>query len=305
MYSLFVLPCFMIFFFAYGLNAKKEGKRVYRVGPVFLVFCFSLIVSAFLFSIVNQAFSMQWAKSSGDFFKKQFIFALGPLIGFTISTIIRGDWKQVEQQQEKKIKKNPPEVKPKKNLQPSAIALLSGTSSSLGYLPHLVFLLVIFFLKGPCNLWLLISTYLTSFLLGEWIFWVSVGIDPPLTRNLRKAICSDPFYLVTILSEFSFHGLFLYTAIQAGWNPLHYYLIFLGCRVIGGPIQSYLSHFFLSKGAGYTLAVGLQVICFMFVKYSPLTLLPMIILFGLLCNAITIGRSQRAAEYFEQAKRGA
>lgn len=105
MYSFFILPCFMIFFIIYGLNAKKEGKRVYRVIPVFFVFCFSVIVSAFLFSIVNQAFNMEWVKSPGDFFREQLMFALGPLIGFSAGTILRGDWRKEKKKQEEEIEK--------------------------------------------------------------------------------------------------------------------------------------------------------------------------------------------------------
>jgi len=303
MYSFFILPCFMIFFIMYGLNAKKKGKRVYRVGPVFLVFCFSVIVSAFFFSIVNQAFDMEWVRSPKDFLKNQIVFALGPFIGFALSTIIRGDWKKEEAKKEAEIGKQVSQKQPAKAPMPaSRVALLSGISSSLGYLPHLGFLLAIFLLKGPHNLWFLVPTYLAAVLLGEWIFWSTVGIEPPLSKNLKKAICSDPFYLVTIISELSFHGIFLHLAIQSGWNPLHYYLILLSCKVVGGPIQSYLSYFFLSKLGGYLLAAGLQILCFMFAKQSPSTLLPMTILFGLLCNAITVSRSQRASEHFEQCK---
>jgi hypothetical protein len=293
----------MMFFIVYGLNAKKNGKRVYRVGPVFLVFCFSVIVSAFFFSIVNQVFDMEWVQSPKDFLKNQIVFALGPFIGFALSTIVRGDWKKEEAKKEEEAGKQAPQKQSAKIPMPaSSIALLSGISSSLGYLLHLGFLLVIFLLKGPSNLLFLVPTYLASVLLGEWIFWSTVGIEPPLSKNLKKAICSDPFYLVTIISEFSFHGLLLHMVLQADWNPLHYYLILLGCRVVGGPVQSYLSYFFLPKLGGYLLAVGLQVLCFKVAKQSPSTLLPMIILFGLLGNAITVSRSQRASEYFEQKK---
>jgi len=300
MYAFFILPCFTIFFIIYGLNCNKEGKKVYRAGSIFLVFCFSAIVSAFLFSIVNQVFNMEWVKSPEEFFKKQLIFLFPPLIGFTISTIIRGDWKtkdapliskQISQKQSKKL-----------SMTPSRIALLSGTSSSLGYLPHLGFLLAIFFLKGPHNLWFLVSTYAASVLLGEWIFWSSVGIKPFFSENFKKAAFSDPFYLLTFVSELSFHGLLLHIVLQTDWNPLHYYLIFLGCKVISGPIQSYLSYFFFSKNAAYAFAAGLQILCFIIAREHLSSLLPITIIYGLLCNAITVARSQRATEHFETTK---
>ena len=172
---------------------------------------------------------MKWVQSPKDFLKNQLVFSLGPLIGFTLSTIIRGDWKKEEAKKKAEIGKQVNQKQPTKTpMTASGVALLSGISSSLGYLPHLGFLLAIFLLKGPSNLLFLVLSYLASVILGEWIFWSTVGIEPPLSKNLKTALFANPFYLVTIISEFSFHGLLLHTALQADWNPLHYYLILLG-----------------------------------------------------------------------------
>lgn len=94
MYALFILPCFYFFFISYGLYCKRKGIRVYRVGPVLAVFSIAAIVSAFLFSLVNQTFDMKWVKSPEDFLKSQCFYLLPPLAGFILATIRRGDWKK-------------------------------------------------------------------------------------------------------------------------------------------------------------------------------------------------------------------
>ncbi|MCB1116897.1 MAG: hypothetical protein KDK71_10560, partial [Chlamydiia bacterium] len=299
MYSLFILPCFAIFFIIYGLCSAKKGKKIYRVGPVFLVFCFSVVVSAFVFSVVNQSLNMGWVKDPKDFFKNQLMFAIAPLVGFALSTIVRGDWKSEEAKQKTKAQNKTTQEQPKKDpMPPSRIALLSGISSSLGYIPHFGFLLAILLLNGSYNLYFLVPTYIASVLLGEWIFWSSVGLESPLKKSLKKAICSDSFYLISIVSEFSFHGLFLYTALKAGWNPLHFYLILLSCKIISGPVQSYLSYFLLSGLRGLKLAAGLQLPCYIIADLLPQSILPITLFSGLLCNATAVARSKRAIEHF-------
>ena len=93
MYTLFILPCLYFFFISYALYCKQKGIRIYRLGPVLAVFSSATIVSAFLFSVVNQMFEMNWVNSLEDFLKHQLLYLLPPLGGFIIATIYRGDWK--------------------------------------------------------------------------------------------------------------------------------------------------------------------------------------------------------------------
>lgn len=188
------------------------------------------------------------------------------------------------------------------NLSTSRIAMLSGMCSSAGLAPHLLFMLVLFTLGHPAPLVFLFPTYLASIFFGEYLFFTKTGLGTTFVGWLKCVLhLRDPGYLLwAYVSEISFDGIFLYLALKFQWDPLHFFLLFLGCKCIAAPIQTYVSSFFLSKNISFTLAVGSPVLLLIFGDKSPELFLYALILKGVLCNGIAVARSQYASEITSQ-----
>ncbi len=178
-------------------------------------------------------------------------------------------------------------------------AFLSGMFSSLGLAPHLGFLLFLFFAKMQAPLEFLIPTYFASILLGEYLFCKKVTQNMPFLDWLKHALNPRPpagYFLWAYISEILFDGIFLFLAIRFNWNPLNFFLVLLGCKFLSAPIQVFLSRLYLSKNAGFALAVFTQVICLFIGDKGPELFLCALILKGMLCNAIAVARFQYASE---------
>ncbi len=178
-------------------------------------------------------------------------------------------------------------------------ALSSGIFSSLGLVPHLGFLLLLFFGKMQAPLGFLITTYLASILLGEFLCYKKVTQNMPFLDWLKRAFNPRPpggYFLLAYVSEILFDAIFLILAIRFNWNPLHFFLILLGCKFLSAPIQVFLSRLYLSENAGYALAVFTQVLCLVIGDKNPELFLYGLILKGVLCNGIAVARSQYASE---------
>lgn len=181
------------------------------------------------------------------------------------------------------------------------IPLLSGMFSSLGLAPHLIFLLFLFLGMTETPLGFLIITYLASIFLGEYLFYKRAVQNVSFFDWLKRALHPHHpgYFLWAYLSEILFDGIFLFLAIKFNWNPLNFFLLLLGCKFLAAPVQVYLLHFYLSKNAGFLLAVPTQILCLLIGENSELFLYALI-LKGLLCNGIAVARSQYVAEIGSQ-----
>ena len=177
-------------------------------------------------------------------------------------------------------------------------AFLSGILSSLGLLPHLGFLLFLFFAKIPTPLEFLIITYLASILSGEYLFFKRVAQNLRFIDWLKCALHSRTpgYFLWAYVSEILFDIIFLILAMRFNWNPLNFFLVLLGCKFFSAPIQVFLSRHYLSKNAGYALAVFTQILCLFIGDKSPELFIYGLILKGVLCNGIAVARFQYASE---------
>jgi hypothetical protein len=104
------------------------------------------------------------------------------------------------------------------------------------------------------------------------------------------------YFLLAYVSEFLFDAIFLILAIRFNWNPLNFFLILLGCKFLSAPIQVFFSRHYLSKNAGFALAVCTQILCLFIADKSPELFLYGLILKGVLCNGIAVARFQYASE---------
>ncbi len=177
-------------------------------------------------------------------------------------------------------------------------AFLSGVFSSLGLVPHLGFLLFLFFSKMPTPLGFLITTYLASIFFGEYLFYKRVAQNIPFLDWLKCALHprTPGYFLWAYVSEILFDVIFLVLAMRFDWNPLNFFLILLGCKFLSAPIQVFLSRHYLSKNAGFALAVFTQIVCLFIVEKSSELFLYGLILKGVLCNGIAVARFQYASE---------
>jgi len=176
-------------------------------------------------------------------------------------------------------------------------SFLSGAASSIGLFPHLLFLAFIFFTHSPAPLIFLVPTYLGTLVLSEYIFWgilksrTSTKFTPKQLFGLRE----KNYFWAAYFSELLFDTILLVTALKAGWTPLNFYMIYLGCRFLSAPFQVLLYNYYLSRNASYTLAVALQLFI-LFSTQQPDLILHVLIMKGLLCNVISIARAQFADE---------
>ncbi len=176
--------------------------------------------------------------------------------------------------------------------------VISGLYASFGLFPHLIFLLVIFFFKMPAPLSFLIIMHIAAMLLGDYLLYNRLEINISFISWMKKAFSPREFYLWAYVAEVLFDGIFLLFAVKFCWNPLHYFMILLGCRFFAAPIQVYLSYVLLSKIQAFALAFGTSILLTLFLE-NPDTFLYCIILKGLLSNGIAVSRSQYDDEYFE------
>ncbi len=186
--------------------------------------------------------------------------------------------------------------------QPKFVGVLSGLFSSLGLAPHLTFLLLLFFGKMQAPLGFLVTTYLASIFLGEYLFCKGVIKNIPFLDWLKRALNPKPpgYFSWAYVSEILFDGVFLFLAIGFDWNPLNFFLLLLGCKFLSAPLQVYLSHLYLSKNTAFALAVFTQVICLFIGDKNPELFLYAIILKGVLCNGIAVARFQYTSEMGSQ-----
>lgn len=184
----------------------------------------------------------------------------------------------------------------------SNVAALSGLFSSLGLMPHLIFLLILFIGKMPAPLVFLIATYLASIVLGEYFFCKRVFPNMPFFDWLKCTLHprTPGYFLWAYVSEILFDVIFLVLAIRFDWNPLHFFLVLLGCKFLSAPIQVFLSRICLSKNAAFALAVPTQIICLLIGDKNPELFIYAVILKGILCNGIAVARFQYASEIESQ-----
>lgn len=174
---------------------------------------------------------------------------------------------------------------------------MSGAASSIGLFPHLLFLVFIFFTRGPAPLIFLVPTYLGTLALSEYIFWgilrsrTATKFTPKQLFDLKE----KNYYWAAYFSELLFDAILLVTALKAGWTPLNFYMIYLGCRFLSAPFQVLLYNYYLTRNASYTLGVALQLFI-LFTTQQPDLILYVLIMKGLLCNVISIARAQFADE---------
>jgi hypothetical protein len=182
-------------------------------------------------------------------------------------------------------------------------AISSGLYSSLGLLPHLVFLIVLFFGKMLAPLGFLIITYIATTLLGEYLFCKRIDQNTSFLDWLKRALHPKGYYLFAYIAEFLIDGLFLFMAIKFNWLPLNFFLILLGCKFLSAPVQVYLSYIYLSKNAGFTLAVCSQALFLFVIINAPEMFLYALILKGALSNGIAVARSQYAEEVLSKTEK--
>lgn len=184
----------------------------------------------------------------------------------------------------------------------SRIAILSGMYTSIGLAPHLVFLLVLFLGGMPTPLGFLIPTYLASIIFGEYLFYKRMIQNTPFVEWLKCALHpkTPGYFLWAYVAEILFDVIFLSLAIKFQWNPLHFFLLLLGCKFLSAPIQTYFSNLFLSKNASFVLAVPTQILLLFTCDQNPALFLYALVLKGVLCNGIAVARSQYTAEISSQ-----
>ncbi|MGH2640051.1 MAG: hypothetical protein ACRDF4_12345 [Rhabdochlamydiaceae bacterium] len=184
----------------------------------------------------------------------------------------------------------------------SRIAIFSGVCTSIGLAPHLVFLLVLFLRGMPSPLGFLIPTYFAAVIFGEYLFYKRMIQNIPFIEWIKRALHPKRpgYFLWAYVAEIAFDVIFLSLAIKFQWNPLHFFLILLGCKFLATPLQTYLSNLFLSKNASFALAVPVQIPLLFICDHNPEFFLYALVLKGLLCNGIAVSRSQYTAEISSQ-----
>lgn len=182
------------------------------------------------------------------------------------------------------------------------IAILSGIFTSIGLAPHLIFLLVLFLRGMPTPLGFLIPTYLASIVFGEYLFYKKMIQKISFIDWLKIALHpkTPGYFLWAYVAEILFDAIFLSLAIKFQWNPLHFFLLLLGCKFLAAPIQTYLSNLFLSKNASFVLAVPTQILLLFTCDQNPELFLYALVLKGFICNGIAVARSQYTAEINSQ-----
>ena len=154
----------------------------------------------------------------------------------------------------------------------------------------------------PTPLGFLIPTYLASIIFGEYLFYKQVLQETLFVDWLKYALHpKEPgYFLWAYVSEILFDVIFLSLAIKFQWNPLHFFLLLLGCKFLSTPLQTYLSNIFLSKNTSFALAVPTQILLLLICERNPEFFLYALVLKGLLCNGIAVARSQYTAEISSQ-----
>jgi len=176
-------------------------------------------------------------------------------------------------------------------------SFLSGAASSIGLFLHLLFLAFIFFTHSPAPLIFLVPTYLGTLVLSEYIFWgilksrTSIKFTPKQLFDLKE----KNYFWAAYFSELLFDTILLVTALKAGWTPLNFYMIYLGCRFLSAPFQVLLYNYYLSRNASYALGIALQLFI-LFTTQHPDLILYALIMKGVLCNVVSLARAQFADE---------
>lgn len=177
------------------------------------------------------------------------------------------------------------------------VSFLSGAASSIGLFPYIIFLTIIFFTLREAPLGFLALFYLSTLVLSEYTFWELLKSRTSFKFSLQDFIKlkGKSYFWAAYFNELLFDGILLVTALKAGWNPLSFYMIYLGCRFLSGPIQTVLYNYCFSKNMSYLLAIGFQLSILLVTKKSDL-LLYAVIIKGVFCNIISIARAQLADE---------
>lgn len=180
----------------------------------------------------------------------------------------------------------------------SSAPAISGVYSSLGILPHLVFLLILFLLNLPCSLGYLVMSHIVAIFCGEYLFFKRLSINIPFLSWLNEALHprTPGYFLWAYISEILFDVIFLVLAIKYGWHPVTFFLVLIGCKFLAAPLQVYLSRHYLSNNASYALAVPTQVLCLITAHNFPELFIYVVIFKGLVCNSIAVARSQYVSE---------
>lgn len=137
--------------------------------------------------------------------------------------------------------------------------LLSGCSTTIGLLPHIIALcFMTFFSEHPPPLIFLIVFTLGAKLLCEWVFWS--GLFPKrmdLEKNLqnwRESVSNSLFIQPTVISsllnifvDFCVDVLLVYSALKTSVPPVWIFLGFFGSQAFAAPIQGIISDFLRPK----------------------------------------------------------
>ena len=139
-----------------------------------------------------------------------------------------------------------------------AFGLISGTGTSLGFLPHVLTLCVLLVMKiPPKSVTSLVVFTIAAKLLGEWLFWGHfqrrMDSEPKL-KNWRsvtnQSLLSHPNVYVALLMMFADSLVditLVYMALKTSIPATLVFLYLLGCQIISAPIQGVLSDYFSQK----------------------------------------------------------
>ncbi|NGX38500.1 MAG: hypothetical protein K1000chlam2_01674 [Chlamydiae bacterium] len=136
---------------------------------------------------------------------------------------------------------------------------MSGISTTIGFLPHILFITVLLILKAPIFPSHLIIFAIGAKLLGEWLFlsFFRSRMDKiDSLSNWRSSITLDLFkHPNVILSSFmmlldaSLDVILIYMIIKVSIPLVWALLILLGCQALSSPIQGTLSDRFSRKSS--------------------------------------------------------
>lgn len=175
---------------------------------------------------------------------------------------------------------------------------LSEIFASIGSFLFLAILTPLLLVKASVPLWLLISAYFGSIFLSEALFnkyraqnrslysWIKLIIKPR----------AQNYVLFAYASEVLFDMIFLYLSLMFQWNPLHFFILLLGCKSLSSPVAVIFSRNYLSKNASYMLSVPTQILCLYIGSKSPTLFSCALIFKCLICNGIAVSRDQFAEE---------
>jgi hypothetical protein len=139
-----------------------------------------------------------------------------------------------------------------------AFGFISGISTSLGLLPHLLILFIILFTEiPPSALLFMIAFTVGAKFLCEWLFFnfCKRRLDSEETlKNWRsvfnKSLLSHPKVIVALLvivTDICLEITLVFMALKTSLPPIWIFIPLLGCQALSSPIQGLLSDYFSRK----------------------------------------------------------